>query len=139
MKKFSICDAYAVLGSVIGLGLFLMVTIFFVLMRHHGEVRDHLGLIFMVILPASFMIGGGFSGYFCQPYIRKSYLFIFVSPGPYALIFAIVVICGNAINGKGDLGYWLPVCAGLAVFIFSSIVGVYLGKYLREARTKRGH
>lgn len=131
MKKSYICDVYAFLGFVIGLGLFATVTIFFVLMGHHGTLEDNFGLIWMVILPASFMVGCTFSGYFCQPYISKSYLIIFVSPGPYFFICAIMFICGSLITGKGSLDFWLPICKFLAVFISSSIIAACFGGYLR--------
>jgi hypothetical protein len=130
MNKTHTCDLYAVLGFVIGLGLFVTVTVF-VLMEHNGTLEDNFVLIWMIILPASFVVGSMFSGYFCQPYISKFSLIIFVSPGPYFFICAALFTCGSVITGKGSLDFWLPIWKFLAVFISSSIVGAYFGGYLR--------
>ena len=131
MRTFGICSAFAVLGSVIAFGLYMTLGMFlldYLQLQGGGSAESYMGIAFIVVLPVCLIVGSFISGYFCQPYIHNPYLFILLCPGLYA---AIYVIASSGGTIEGFLEFML-LCS--AVWIFSSLIGVYSGKYLRTKR-----
>jgi predicted branched-subunit amino acid permease len=95
-----------------------------------GEPESYLGIAFMIILPICLIIGSLVAGYLSQPYIRNAYLFILLCPGLYAAIYVV----GN--SGGTIEGFLESMLLCSVVWILTSVVGVYLGKYLRAKRIK---
>ena len=131
MRTFGICSAFAVLGSVIAFGLYMTLGMFLLDYLQHqggGSAESYMGIAFMAILPVCLVIGSFVPGYLCQPYMRRPYLFILLCPGLYAAIY-VISSSGGTIEGFFE---FMLLCS--AVWIFSSIIGVYAGKYLRAKR-----
>ena len=131
MKKFATCFGFAVVGFIIAFGLYMTLGIFLLKYLQHrsgGSPESYLGIAFMLVLPVCLAIGSFASGYLCQPHIRRSYLFIALCPGLYAVIFVI------ATTGRTIEGFFESMLLCGVVWIFSSLVGVYAGKYLRGKR-----
>ena len=128
MRTFVICSALAILGFAIAFGLYMTVGMFLLDYLQHqggGSPESYLGIAFIAVLPICLFIGSFVSGYFGQPYINNPYLFIVLCPGIYAGIYVLATSGGTI---EGFLEFMIK-CS--SVWVISSIVGMYLGKYLR--------
>jgi hypothetical protein len=133
MRRFGICSVFTVLGFVIAFGLYMtlgMLLLNFLQHKGGGSAEDYLGVAFMAVLPVCLTIGSFVPGYFAQPYIRSPYFLILLCPGLYVAI-TVIGTSGGTIGGFLE---FMLLCS--AVWILSSMIGVYLGKYLRAKRTK---
>lgn len=132
MKSFFICLAYTIVGFIISYGLYMISAVFIfgpLQEQHDDSPESFIGLAFMLILPICLAIGSFVIGYFCQPYIKKSFYYLLLCPGIYS------AICVIAMSGGTIPGYFQFVLISSAIWIIASVLAVYIGKFFRTKKS----
>ena len=137
--KYPICFLYLILGILISFVLFQLSS------SNHIDNIPALGLsgmrrnssvtyystTYIIIYPLCLFIGSMITGYLCQPYIKSTISFVYLSSGLYLIAFIMPWEITTSIH------IFIKFLKHPGVlWIVSSIGGVYLGRYVSRVLNK---